>query len=79
MSATGVRLANGSFIPAELVVWAAGVKAPDVLANLDGLESIGSNQLVITETLQTTEAKTQLNPALFTSVSKGCGVCLFDS
>ncbi len=27
----GVKLASGSFIPAELVVWAAGVKAPDVL------------------------------------------------
>jgi NADH dehydrogenase len=26
---TGVRLATGAFIPAELVVWAAGVRAPD--------------------------------------------------
>jgi NADH:ubiquinone reductase (H+-translocating) len=54
VSATGVRLADGSFISAELVVWAAGVKAPEVLANLDGLESTGSNQLIVTETLQTT-------------------------
>src|SRR6266545_514679 len=54
VSATGVKLASGSFIPAELVVWAAGVKAPDVLANLDGLESTGSNQLLVLQTLQTT-------------------------
>src|SRR5204862_31798 len=47
VSATGVKLASGRFIPAELVVWAAGVKAPDVLANLDGLESTGSNHLLV--------------------------------
>ncbi len=28
---TGVKLATGAFLPAELVVWAAGVKAPDFL------------------------------------------------
>jgi NADH:ubiquinone reductase (H+-translocating) len=54
VSATGVKLASGRFISAELVVWAAGVKAPDVLANLDGLESTGSNQLLVLQTLQTT-------------------------
>lgn len=50
----GVKLANGKFIPSELVVWAAGVKGPDVLAHLDGLEVSKSNQLVVTDTLQTT-------------------------
>jgi NADH dehydrogenase len=50
----GVTLAGGEFIPAELVVWAAGVKGPDVLRNLDGLEVNASNQLVVGETLQTT-------------------------
>jgi NADH dehydrogenase len=50
----GVYLADGSFIPAELVVWAAGVKGPDVLRNLDGLEVTRSIQLVVTQTLQTT-------------------------
>jgi NADH:quinone reductase (non-electrogenic) len=54
VTAQGVKLANGSFIPSELVVWAAGVKGPDVLAKLDGLEVSKSNQLVVTETLQTT-------------------------
>ena len=54
VTAEGVRLANGSFIPSELVVWAAGVKGPEVLAKLDGLEVSRSNQLVVTDTLQTT-------------------------
>src|SRR5829696_6672888 len=50
----GVRLADGDFIPSELVVWAAGVKAPDLLKDLEGLEASRSNQLVVTPTLQTT-------------------------
>ena len=50
----GVRLASGEFIPAELVVWAAGVKAPDFLHDLDGLETNRINQLVVRPTLQTT-------------------------
>jgi NADH:quinone reductase (non-electrogenic) len=50
----GVRLAGGAFIPAELVVWAAGVKAPDVLEDTDGLETNRLNQLVVRQTLQTT-------------------------
>jgi len=54
VSATGVKLADGTFIPSELVVWAAGIKAPDVLHNLDGLEANNVNQLVVLPTLQTT-------------------------
>ncbi len=50
----GVRLADGEIIPAELVVWAAGVKAPDFLKDLDGLETNRINQLVVQPTLQTT-------------------------
>ena len=38
VAADGVQLADGSFIPSELVVWTAGVKAPEVLRDLDGLE-----------------------------------------
>jgi NADH dehydrogenase len=49
----GVRLASGEVVPAELVVWAAGVKAPDLLRNL-GLETNRINQLVVHQTLQTT-------------------------
>jgi NADH dehydrogenase len=50
----GVTLASGEFVPAELVVWAAGVKGPDVLATLDGLEVTRSQQLAVLPTLQTT-------------------------
>jgi NADH dehydrogenase len=50
----GVRLASGEVIPAELVVWAAGVKAADFLKDLDGLEANRINQLVVKDTLQTT-------------------------
>jgi NADH:ubiquinone reductase (H+-translocating) len=54
VGADGVRLADGRLIPSELVVWAAGVRGPDVLADLDGLEVSRSNQLVVLPTLQTT-------------------------
>jgi NADH dehydrogenase len=50
----GVNLANGDFLPSELVVWAAGVKGPDVLSKLDGLEVSRLNTLVVKPTLQTT-------------------------
>lgn len=49
----GVRLVDGRLLPAELVVWAAGVKAPEFLADL-GLETNGIHQLVVRPTLQTT-------------------------
>ncbi|MBV8443414.1 MAG: NAD(P)/FAD-dependent oxidoreductase, partial [Hyphomicrobiales bacterium] len=52
--ADGVELASGEFIPAELVVWAAGVRGPDVLRDLDGLEVNRANHLVTEPTLQTT-------------------------
>src|SRR2546427_3523303 len=50
----GVLLAGGDLIPSELPVWAAGVRGPEVLRNLDGLEASPSGQLVILPTLQTT-------------------------
>jgi NADH dehydrogenase len=50
----GVKLASGEVIPAELVVWAAGVKASEVLKNFGGLETNRINQLVVLPTLQTT-------------------------
>jgi NADH dehydrogenase len=52
--ADGVLLADGSVIPSELVVWAAGVKAPAFLHDIGGLETTRNNQLVVTPTLQTT-------------------------
>ncbi len=52
--ADGVVLSTGEVIPSELVVWSAGVKAPDFLQGLDGLETNRINQLVVDPTLQTT-------------------------
>ncbi|WP_353397532.1 NAD(P)/FAD-dependent oxidoreductase [Hydrogenophaga sp. 5NK40-0174] len=50
----GLRFASGEVMPAELVVWAAGVKAPEMLKDFGGLESNRINQLVVEPTLQTT-------------------------
>lgn len=50
----GIRLDDGRRLPAELVVWAAGVKAPDFLKDIAGLETNRSNQLAVRATLQTT-------------------------
>jgi len=50
----GVVLADGRKIPAELTVWAAGIKAPDFLKDIGGLETNRLNQLVVKDTLQTT-------------------------
>ena len=52
--ADGVVLSDGGFIPSELVVWSAGIKAPDFLQGIDGLETTRANQLVVEPTLQTT-------------------------
>jgi NADH dehydrogenase len=51
----GIRLADGLVLESELVVWAAGVKAPDFLKDLGGLETNRINQLVVLDTLQTTK------------------------
>jgi NADH dehydrogenase len=53
VKADGVMLQCGEFIPSELIVWAAGFKAPDFLQGLDGLETDRLNRLVVRETLQT--------------------------
>lgn len=54
ISPGAVHLADGRILPAELIVWAAGVKAPDFLNNIAGLETNRINQLVVKDTLQTT-------------------------
>ena len=45
---------SGDVIKAKLKVWAAGVKAPDFLANIGGLETNRVNQLAVKANLQTT-------------------------
>ncbi|MBY0574562.1 MAG: NAD(P)/FAD-dependent oxidoreductase [Undibacterium sp.] len=56
----GVAMASGKFIPSGIVVWAAGIKAPEFLQGIDGLETNRINQLVVNRTLQTTR-----DPAIF--------------
>ena len=50
----GVNTAAGATLRADLIVWAAGIQAPPLLAKLDGLEVNRANQLVVSATLQTT-------------------------
>lgn len=54
VTADGLKTASGDFIRAAARVWAAGVKAPDFLKDISGLETNRINQLVVRLTLQTT-------------------------
>ncbi|MCO7513771.1 NAD(P)/FAD-dependent oxidoreductase [Pseudomonas guariconensis] len=50
----GLKTASGEVIQASLKVWAAGIRAPGFLKDIDGLETNRINQLVVRPTLQTT-------------------------
>ncbi|WP_454442304.1 NAD(P)/FAD-dependent oxidoreductase [Vibrio bathopelagicus] len=50
----GLTTKDGDKIPAQIMVWAAGIKAPDFLKGIGGLETNRINQLVVKNTLQTT-------------------------
>ncbi|WP_304163127.1 NAD(P)/FAD-dependent oxidoreductase [Lonsdalea britannica] len=50
----GLNTKDGEFIDADLMVWAAGIKAPDAMKEIAGLETNRINQLVVEPTLQTT-------------------------
>jgi len=52
-TAEGMLTRSGELLKADLSVWAAGVRGPDMLARL-GLEISGNNQLTVRPTLQTT-------------------------
>lgn len=45
---------DGQEIKADLMVWAAGVRAPEITKQFDGLEINRANQLNVKDTLQTT-------------------------
>jgi NADH dehydrogenase len=68
IQANRVFLDNGVEIPAELIVWAAGVKAPDFLSGIGGLETNHVNQLLVLPTLQST-----LDPRIF--AMGDCAAC----
>jgi NADH dehydrogenase len=50
----GLHTKDGDVIPAQIMVWAAGIKAPDFMKEIAGLETNRINQLVVKPTLQTT-------------------------
>ena len=54
ITADGLHTKSGKFVPAFLKVWSAGIKAPEFLNGIAGLESNRIHQLVVTNTLQTT-------------------------
>ena len=60
VSKEGVSMSSGKFIPSGLVVWAAGIKAPEFLREHDGLETNRLNQLVVHQNLQSTR-----DPSIF--------------
>lgn len=49
-----IYFADGASLEAEVKVWAAGIKAPEVLTQLEGLERDQINRLKVYATLQTT-------------------------
>ena len=53
VTANAIHTGSGTTIPADLTVWAAGIKAPAVLAQLDGLTVNAIGQLCVRPTLQT--------------------------
>ena len=54
IDADGVHTGSGAVLHADLVAWAAGIKAPAWLDALDGLEVNRNHQLVVDTTLATT-------------------------
>jgi len=71
VAADEVRTRAGRTFPADLTVWAAGIKAADVLHEIDGLETNRLNQLVVLPTLQTTR-----DPDVF--ALGDCAACPWD-
>ncbi|PPD43004.1 MAG: FAD-dependent oxidoreductase [Methylobacter sp.] len=55
VTAEGITTHDGEFIEANIKVWAAGIKAPDWMKGLDGLETNHINQLVVDSTLKTSD------------------------
>lgn len=70
VTADAVHTHDGEVFAADLKVWAAGIKAPDWMKNLDGLETNAINQLVVDPTLQTSD------PAIF--AIGDCAACAWE-
>lgn len=50
----GLVTESGEVLEADLMIWAAGVKAPEFIANIEQLETNRNNQVVVKSTLQST-------------------------
>lgn len=50
----GITFQGGYFIEADIVIWSAGIRGPDFLRDIAGLETNHLNQLVVRPTGQTT-------------------------
>ncbi len=57
-SREGLHTKEGDLIAADLMVWAAGIKVPDFMANIAGLETNRINQIHVNEFLQSTRDET---------------------
>jgi len=57
VTSSGIEASANFFIPTDINVWTAGIKAENILAQLDGLEVNHLHQLCITQSLQTTRDK----------------------
>jgi len=51
---SGIKTASGKYIDASIRVWSAGIKAPEFLRNIPGLELDRGNTLVVDDFLRTT-------------------------
>ncbi|RKF19538.1 NAD(P)/FAD-dependent oxidoreductase [Alginatibacterium sediminis] len=51
----GLQTKDDQFIDADIMVWAAGIKCPDFMANIGGLETNRINQIVVNSALQSKE------------------------
>ncbi|MAM86262.1 MAG: FAD-dependent oxidoreductase [unclassified Hahellaceae] len=52
VTAAGFETRDGSFIESDIKVWAAGVKGPQFLSEIESLETNRLNQIVVHQTLQ---------------------------
>ncbi|MCL1059684.1 NAD(P)/FAD-dependent oxidoreductase [Shewanella gelidimarina] len=54
VEADRMTTSDGKILAADVQFWAAGIKAPDWLKNIGGLQSNHANQLIVEQTLATT-------------------------
>lgn len=61
----GLQTKDGERFDVDMMVWAAGVKAPDFVRNINGLSLNRSNQILVNEYLQAKDAEGNIIPGLW--------------